>query len=215
MFNQKSNEFNVDIDKPRLFIYSILWPFMIIAVAAVILHRPQDANWIESLTISAIHVLFALASFGCFFTWTSNFSEKFLPEISKIFQARRKEFDSSLSKLELESIFDGLVDHGFLDIIDHSTFLHQRQIFIKIFQTGKFLDSPEFQLKMDNIQTHYFSEQLKKRGINLTLEGYLTIFSHYRANEKPQPTPGSIRASASKAKKGPKRKNDLDSIFQF
>ncbi|GAB3661179.1 hypothetical protein GCM10028791_35500 [Echinicola sediminis] len=124
---------------------------------------------------------------------------------------RNYEFKTQIDDESLGSIFDGLISFGFLEYLDDSLRISNRKKFIRIFKEGYYPDKPLFKMKMDNIQTHYFFDCLKENINGLDLDGYLQIFYHDR--NKKQPTEDSIRSSKSKSLNGPKRKEDLDAIF--
>ena len=124
---------------------------------------------------------------------------------------RGYEFKSLINDDSLGSIFDSLIRCGFLEYLDDAIRRNDRQKFILLFKNGYYPEFPLFKMKMDNIQTHYFFDCLKENISGLDLRGYLKIFFHDRRNK--QPTEESIRASKSKATNEPKRKDELDLIF--
>jgi hypothetical protein len=122
------------------------------------------------------------------------------------------DFKITHSKTELEKIFDKLSDNNFIELVDCSENLLDKELFIETLNKGKLPDKVLFKLNMNNIQTGYFFKQLKNNSNELTLEKFMKIFK----NKNPNATPSSITSSKSKSKTVniDKQTEILESIFK-
>lgn len=222
MFNVRVTGFKKSIERPRLFIYItfgiLSWFFLF-----QIFHFNSENTLYRSPylahTILIIYFLtYTLSTFLLHFSWTEEFEKTFIPKIKKIIiQGDEKDFQLKWRKEEdYQKIYERLYDSKiqFITLIDESddidNFEKGRQLFSKVMMEGKLPTKPIFKLNMDNIQTHYFFDQLKMDSTEFTLEKFLKVFK----NKNKKASEGSITASYSKSKKNPKEKYSLDKIFK-
>ncbi|UCS92509.1 hypothetical protein KZP23_17695 [Echinicola marina] len=211
MFDGKIVGLKKKVEKPRLFFYSVFWPPMVLSIY-VVFSTPSTETMSNSILLYSLFISLFISGVAFLnLTWKSDFESRYIPFIRDAVAKRNYEFKAQIDDESLGSIFDGLISFGFLEYLDDSLRISNRKKFIRIFKEGYYPDKPLFKMKMDNIQTHYFFDCLKENINGLDLDGYLQIFYHDR--NKKQPTEDSIRSSKSKSLNGPKRKEDLDAIF--
>ncbi|MCH7411874.1 hypothetical protein MM213_00125 [Belliella sp. R4-6] len=211
MFDKNVVGLRKKVEKPRLFFYSIFLPVMVLCIY-IILKAPSTGRFLNDILLNSLFItLYIIGLVFLDLTWKNDFESRFIPFAREIVAKRGYEFKSLINDDSLGSIFDSLIRCGFLEYLDDAIRRNDRQKFILVFKNGYYPEVPLFKMKMDNIQTHYFFDCLKENISGLDLRGYLKIFFHDRRNK--QPTEESIRASKSKATNEPKRKDELDLIF--
>ncbi|KEO71740.1 hypothetical protein EL17_21375 [Anditalea andensis] len=212
MFNQKSNDFNKHIDKPRILIYSIFWPLMIIAMILFIIHTPKYELWIEMIIISPLIVLFSIASYTCHFTWQPVFSEKFIPQIKKRIQSKKATFKCHYSVVQLRKIFKGMIEYELMEYEDHYLQKQHINLFTEIFQKEKLPDIPPFDLKMINSDIIYFFRKMETKINGMTNPKWAQIFTRNGAEINPSSL--YIEKKTMEETKGRSEKMDMiDIIF--
>ena len=185
MFNQKSFDFNKHVDKPRILIYSIFWPLMVIAIILFITYTPKYELWIEMLIISPLIMLFSVASYTCHFTWQSEFSRKFIPQIKKRIQSKKATFKCHYSVEQIWKIFKGMIDHELLEYEDHDLQKQHIDLFIEIFKKEKFPNTPPFDLKLINSDIIYFFRKMETKIDGMTNPKWAQIFTRNGAAINP------------------------------
>lgn len=120
------------------------------------------------------------------------------------------DFKIAQSKIELEKIFDKLSDNNFIEMLNSSNELLDKDLFVQTLNNGIVPDKILFKLNMDNIQTKYFYDQLTGNSHKLTRVKFMKIFK----NNNPKATPSSLSSSKSKSKNTPKQIELLETIFK-
>lgn len=120
-----------------------------------------------------------------------------------------QDFENKYTVLELEKIFDKLVEYDFIEVIKDNESIMDKNLFVKTLSEGILPKEPIFKLHMDNIQTKDFQKLLKRKLAKLTMPKFLKIF--IIKNETA--TPASISSSKSKNLNGAKKKELIESIF--
>lgn len=120
-----------------------------------------------------------------------------------------QDFENKYSYIELERIFDKLVEYDFIEVLKDNESIIDKNLFVKTLSGGVLPKEPIFKLHMDNIQTKDFQKLLKNKSPKLTMSKFLKIF--IIKNETA--TPASISSSKSKNLNGAKKKELIESIF--
>lgn len=120
-----------------------------------------------------------------------------------------QDFENKYTILELEKIFDKLVEYDFIEVINDNESIIDKNLFVKTLSEGILPKEPIFKLHMDNIQTKDFQKLLKSKLLKLTMPKFLQIFTIKNVTA----TPASISSSKSKNLNGAKKKELIESIF--
>lgn len=191
MFNSKPLEFNKHIDKPRIFIYSLFWPIVIISMIWFMAHEQNSSIWIETLLKSVKLGFFLIASWICNLTWNRDFESKYIPKIKGRLKVESQDFKCEYSNEQLETIFNGMTHFGYLEYETSEERLVKRQLFVKTFRDERLPDSPPFDLNLPVIDAVAFFTQLRLKINGLTNPKLSKIFL---IKEKPI-KPNSIKNS--------------------
>lgn len=129
-----------------------------------------------------------------------------------------REFKIDFDKVELQEIFQRLVDNLLIEIlIDDSDKINDQDLFVKILSEGFIPEKPIFRLNLDNIQTKLFLTKLQnnesktKRNLKFTQEKFSKIFQNKNGIIKAS----SLSTSTSKSTSEPKDANLIESIFSL
>lgn len=214
MLNGKSN-FQAVVDRPRVFIFSMLIPVLLAILLAL---KPfNDADISDGMSIIPNHFyalflisLFLIVLFLLFKTLNKSFESLYLPKVQKIARSYTSDFTSYASIDKLHSIFDGLINYDFLSYEDLNEQNEMRNRFVEVFISGNFPSEPLLQLKMDNLQTYVLFENLAKETKDLSLTGLLKILK----NKNAKPTAETITESYRKCvPENIKNRNLIEFIF--
>jgi len=214
MFDESTSDiFNKKIDRPRIFVHSIFLLIMFFMMLGFFRDFEQSHQWLIYLQYVATSTCFFISTYVLSLTWNEDFEKWMAPVMKRTFVRKAKEFKASFTDAELAAIFNRLIEYEFIEYDDLEIEKKKRLKFINIFYTGRIPETPEFILKMDHPQTHYFFEQLKIRS-TIKLTSLCRIFSYEDGPIKSR----ALSASAARAKKnsgGPSNKKIIDAIFIF
>ncbi|WP_114751929.1 hypothetical protein [Pleomorphovibrio marinus] len=214
MFNERVVGFDKKVERPRIYLYSVFFPVMV-AMVFVFLGQNNFGEVFSTMFFSTLWIgLFFVSYLIINLAWDDSFSDRFIPNVTRMIASRNTGFKTSFTPEQLAIIFDNLVEYEFLEFIDEDLRMEKRQRFVEIFKRGRPPLTPEFKLLMNNPQTHYLHQKIEKQSKDFSLEKFLRIFS----NNNESATSKSVLSSASKAKRitqGPKRQKDIDAVFHF
>lgn len=178
--------FDSKVDKPRIFFISLFLPLMIISLSLISIYKESTifngvyfiGNIILDVSyISIFLLLFIITGYLMFYLFKPSFSNLYLQKIrnkASNFLSKRKDL---ISYKQAENLFDNLIKHGFIIYEDLSKQAEMKLKFIEVLQNGLVLDSQLFDLKMTNIQTKLFQDQLKSINKKYTLRFVLSVFT--------------------------------------
>jgi hypothetical protein len=208
----------------RLFSFLFLSLFSVSSYSTYLLIKPS----IDIFYCIFYVFVIVFSTIACFFIFfkirkqanneTIDTKQKNIDNENKISKGLEKEkstsnnsydFKINYNKTELEKIFDRLDTNNLIELVDVSCELLDKNLFVETLSKGILPKNVLFKLKMDNIQTGYFFDNLKYKSKKLTQEKLLKIFD----NNNSGTTPRSISTSKSKSNE-PKQKEILESIFK-
>ena len=218
IFNK--NTFVPKVDKPRVFMFSIITPLLILTF--YMLNYYQSSNifgykWKEvnlwfgivfCITFSSLFYILCILSV---FTLSKKFEKLYLPKVVKNLEIIYDTYTSYYSIKQLNDIFDGLLEHNFLIYEDFDTQNFDKENFIDLIISGKFPDYPFLFLKMDNLQTFVLHEEFEKGFREFDLNSFWKFFR----NKNDKATVDSIVESYRKCvKENIKQRNKIELIFK-
>lgn len=121
----------------------------------------------------------------------------------------KEDFENKYTLVNLEKIFDKLVEYDFLEVLKENESIIDKNLFVKTLSEGILPKEPIFKLHMDNIQTRQFHKIFKNKCKKLTMPKFLKIF----IPKSETATPASISSSNSKNLNGAKKKDLIELIF--
>lgn len=209
--------FMKQVDRPRVYLISILLPVLIAIWYSCNSYDPKLIERfvapdliVNTLYFFVLLCLFVFLSLFISFAFSTDFERIYLPKLKTAARRLDPDFKSKITTDRAELIFDRLVKYDFLEYDDLTEKEQKKKQFREIFVDGTLPERVAFNLKMDNIQTNAFYDSFRKELPGFSMKHLLTIFS----NKNGQPTPNSIRTSASKAPKGgAKKQKFIDEIF--
>lgn len=212
MFNLRTDFFNKKIERPRLFVYLI---FGTLSVLFIVLYYNLNKTFL--LNRYFISTLFLVIFIGCnfylFFTWHPDFEKSFITKVQKNILAKNNRlYELKWHKKELKFIYQNLVDHNLIELINEEINEIDYKHFANIIYTGKVPDEPSFNLKMNQVDTKYFKDVLASGDRNFTFDIFLKIFK----NKNRTPNPRSLSSAYKRAENEgikPPHKNEIDSAF--
>jgi len=178
--------FDSKVDKPRVFFISLFVPLMIFSLYLISIYKESTSFHGDFSTINIIMdvsyisiflLLFMVTGYLMFYLFKPSFAELYLPKIkskASNFLSKRKDL---ISYKQAEFLFDNMIKHGFIIYEDLSNQTEMKSKFIEVLQKGLVLESPLFDLKMTNIQTKLFQDQLKSINKKYTLRFVLSVFT--------------------------------------
>lgn len=176
------NIFQPKVDRPRVFIFSIFLPVLLLILITLNTFKGFSFDTDEGMNIILntffiflMISLFLVVLLLLFKTLMKSFESLYLPNIQQIVRSYTTSFTSYARAEELRNVFDGLIKYDFLWYEDLNEQNEMRNRFVEIFVTGNFPAEPLFQLKMDNLQTYVLFENLEKDTKDLSLNGFMKI----------------------------------------
>ncbi len=216
MMNNRST-FVVKTDRPRVYIFSLIFPtlFAILYFFPKIEVKPANVifrsafDFLGALTVPILLSFFVLFSFLLWLTLNKSFEKFWLPKFKSTIDKFNREFSSDFSIEQAKMIFEGLVENEFLEYISLGEEHLKRDKFIEIFAQAILPPTTVFNLKMDNIQTYLLYQKLSTRLSNFSLDIFLQIFN----NKNLKASPKTILESVRKATSEPKSYKAIEGIF--
>lgn len=161
MFDESTSDiFNKKIERPRIFIHSIFLLIMVFMMLGFLRDVEKSHRWLFYLQYVTTSTCFFISAYVLSLTWTGDFEKWMAPVMKRTFVRKAKNFKASFTDGELATIFDRLIEYEFIEYEDFKLEKEKRLKFIEIFYTGRIPQTPEFILKMDHPQTHYFLKSL-------------------------------------------------------
>ncbi|MCS4238300.1 ABC-type multidrug transport system fused ATPase/permease subunit [Myroides gitamensis] len=212
MFNLRTDFFDKRIERPRLFVYISFGTMAIISLYHY-LHIQKITFFDQYFTTTSLVLLNVVSNMLLTLTWRDNFKETFITKIQQqIIKRNNKAFEFNEYCLnDLKTLYNNLIDNDFIELIDSNTDVNDTDKFAETLFNGTLPKAPIFMLNMDNIQTKYLWDRLVANSTGFTLDKFLLIFKNKNSNATRQ----SIETSFSNNKNFPKRKEDIDSCFNF
>lgn len=178
--------FNKHVDRPRVFLFSILFPALILIYLALKTVSPYfltadtsvTAQTLTVLYFSVIIALFSVFAMLLFFTLSKKFEQVFLPGVKKAFQRFDPGFKSTLNSDTVEQIFDRMVKCGFLSYEDLNEQNEKKKLFVEIFVTGKLPEEQFFFLHLTNRQIMIFYNHFSDKLEEFDLHHLVRIFEN-------------------------------------
>lgn len=174
--------FNSKIDRPRVFMFSICLPILMMIIFVIKSLGGGELEALSEMLNTLLCVsqmcLFAVVLLLLYKTLGKSFESLYLPKVQELFRTYTSDFTSYASVEKLKRIFDGLIEYDFLWYEDLNEQNEMRDRFVEIFVSGNFPSEPLFHLKMNNLQTFVFHENLEKQTKGLTLNGLMQILSN-------------------------------------
>ncbi len=218
IFNK--NTFVSKVDKPRVFMFSIITPLLILTF--YILNYYQSSNifgykwkevnlWFDIVFCITFSSLFYILCILSVFTLSKKFEKLYLPKVVKNLEIVYDTYTSYYSIKQLNDIFDGLVEHNFLIYEDFDKQNFDKEKFIDLIISGKFPDHPFLFLKMDNLQTFVLHEEFGKGFREFDLNSFWRIF---RNKNKDTTVKIIIEGHRKCVKENIKQRNKIELIFK-
>lgn len=178
--------FNKQVDRPRVFLFSILFPalnliYLTLKTVSPYFLRADTSVTAQTLTVlyfSVIIALFSVFAMLLFFTFSKKFEQVYLPGVKKAFQRFEPDFKSTLDSNTVEEIFDRMVENGFLSYEDLEEQNEQRKLFVEIFVTGKLPEEQLFFLHLSNRQIMIFYKHFAEKLEKFDLHHIVRIFKN-------------------------------------
>ncbi|WP_457272507.1 hypothetical protein [Pedobacter sp. UYEF25] len=216
MMNNRST-FVVKTDRPRVYIFSLIFPtlFAILYFFPKIDVKPANVifrstfDFLEALTAPLLLSFFVVFSFLLWLTLSKSFEKFWLPKFKNTIGKLNREFCSDFSIEQAKTIFEGLVKNDFLEYLNLEEEHLKKDKFVEIFAQSMLPATTVFNLKMDNIQTFLLYQRLSTRLTNFSLEIFLQIFN----NKNLKASPKTILESCRKATSEPKNYESIEQIF--
>ncbi|WP_128758402.1 hypothetical protein [Leeuwenhoekiella aequorea] len=207
MFNLKTDFFDKNIERPRLFTY-IVFGALSVFIIIQYHHLSKDLS-ITRYFSTLFFQIFLVCNFFLLFTWLENFKKTFIPKAQKKKLARNaKLYEIKWTREQLKLIYENLNDKNLIELINEDSDEIDYRLFINILNNGTIPETPAFKLNMNNIKTKYFFDQLKYNSDDFTLDMFLEIFD----NINKKSTRNSIEVSYTNARIKIDKK--IESIFQ-
>lgn len=218
IFNKKT--FISKFDKPRVFMFSILTPLLILTF--YILNYYQSSNifsykwkevnlWFDIVFCIIVSSLFYILCILSVFTLSKKFEKLYLSKVVKNLEIIYDTYASYYSIKQLNDIFDGLVEHNFLIYEDFDKQNFDKEKFTDLIISGKFPDHPFLNLKMDNLQTFVLHEEFEKGFREFDLNSFWRIF---RNKNKDTTVKSIIEGHRKCIKNNIKQRNKIELIFK-
>ena len=210
MLNMPTPFFVKEKERPRILAYLIFGSLNLVLLYQII-YFSANSEVIYVASLFLLILVFLSLSYVLHFTWDPRFQKtvgKAQRSISK-FQDNKSDLPPATEE-ELELIFDNLLNFDFIEVEGRPHDSKDKTRFSKML-LGEFPKEKLFKLKMDNIQTKYFSDLLSKRVRNFNLDLLLRMAQNKNRNA----TRSTIESSFSKAKSNPKKHLEIKKCFDL
>ena len=219
MLNDTYRGYSKNSEKPRLLFYSLFFPISIIFF--ILIKNFGESNqsltgntnvfntitFPNSIPLTILLFSFIISVLAMFTTWTKKFENSLIPAIkSHLKNNNPQDFENRYTEIELENIFDKLIENDYINIINEDENILDKDLFVKILSEGILPETPLFKLNMNNIVTHVFFTLFIEKTNKMSLEKFLKIF----INTNKKHSAGSISASVSTANKNKGPEGYLD-----
>ena len=215
MFSRKL--FNIKVDRPRVYLNSLILPML--GIIIFILNYFQGFKIFDDKIINiCIEVVYASTLITFYITLTmilyyvnsDKFESVYLPKVLNALEKYSEHYTTYYSPEQLNKIFDGLVEHSFLNYDSLDQKKEHKEKFTTLMISRKLPDYPFLKLTMDNLQTYVLYEMLSKEMKHFELNHMLNFFT----NKNKKPTPESIMESYRKCvPNNIKERNKIELIF--
>ncbi|UZD23536.1 hypothetical protein PBT90_09060 [Algoriphagus halophytocola] len=212
MFDEKMAGFRKKVEKPRIFFYSIFWPLMCVSTFVVCVSNPTGTLWKDVLLFAPFVFLFIVGVLILDLTWKKRFENRYIPLVKNTLNKSQKKFRTHYTSGQLEKIFDGLLEYGFIEYLDLEKQKSHREQFVVCFGKGTTPSTPLFDLNIPVIDAVYFFDELNNKIDGLS---YPTLAKIFLINGKAI-KPGSLRSSKSISKNSRSKSEieyQIDGIF--
>lgn len=212
MFDEKMVGFRKKVEKPRIFFYSIFWPLMCLSTYVVCVLSPTGTLWKDVLLFAPFVFLFIVGLLILDLTWKKRFENRYIPLVKNTLNKSQKKFRTHYTSEQLEKIFDGLLEYGFIEYMDLEKQKSHKEQFVVFFGKGTTPSSPLFDLNFPVIDAVYFFDELNNKIDGLSYPKLAKIFLINGKAIKP----GSLRSSKSISKNSRSKSEieyQIDGIF--
>jgi hypothetical protein len=146
MFDEKMVGFRKKVEKPRIFFYSIFWPLMCISTYVVCVLSSTGTLWKDVLLFAPFVFLFIVGLLILDLTWKKRFENRYIPLVKNTLNKSQKKFRTHYTSGQLEKIFEGLLEYGFIEYMDLEKQKSHKEQFVVFFGKGTTPSTPLFDL---------------------------------------------------------------------
>jgi hypothetical protein len=214
------NKFISKVDRPRIFMISILLPLMMLVVYGMNNYQINNTfsgewfkfnYWFDILFCIVFTFFFYTLCILFSFTLGKRFEKVYLPKVIKSVETIYEPYISFYLPNQLEDIFEGLLEHNFLKYDDFNEQNKHKELFINLIVSRKFPEYPFLYLNMDNLQTFVLHGLFEKGFKEFDLNDFWKFFR----NKNKKATVETIVESHRKCiPENIKQRNKIELIFR-
>ncbi|CDS93837.1 membrane hypothetical protein [Sphingobacterium sp. PM2-P1-29] len=183
MMTDKST-FQAKVDRPRIFIFSIFLPALLIVFYSIDSLKSNEAqtegsaNSIYAIFLCVVLIsLFAIIFLLLIKTLSKSFERLYLTKVQKIVKNSIRDFKTNISVDDATTIFNKLVQNGYLVYEDFDNQKEQSEAFVNIFVAGILPSEPKYSLQMKNSQINVLFDCFQNITKELDWHNFKRIFT--------------------------------------